>query len=255
MIGKSKIKQIKSLALKKYRQKENMFLVEGDKNVLEVLRSAYKVHQLFATNTFLSENQAYTEKAEQIFSVTEEEIKKISLQKNPQSSLAVCLLPIYNPPPEKLKNLSLYLDGIQDPGNLGTLIRICDWFGINQLFCSPDTADLYNPKVIQASMGSFCRINVSYSPIETVLKVVRMSNLPVYGTFLNGENIYTQRLPESALLIIGNEGNGIRESIEKLIENKITIPRFSLRDNGAESLNVAVATGIICAEFKRQNKH
>ena len=252
MIGKSTIKRIKSLALKKYRQKEKMFLVEGDKNVLEVLHSNYKVEQLFATEDFLSENQSHIKHASEIISATEAEIKKLSLQKNPQRSLAVCNLPANNLTPEKLENLSLYLDGIQDPGNLGTLIRICDWFGINQLFCSPDTADLYNPKVIQASMGSFCRVTISYLSFNVILNVTRELKIPVYGTFLNGKNIYSQKLPSSALLVIGNEGNGIRATVEKEIENKITIPRFTGQNKGAESLNAAVATGIICAEFKRQ---
>lgn len=252
MIGKSTIKRIKSLALKKYRQKEKLFLVEGDKNVLEVLQSNYKVQELFATDAFLSENQPHIKQASQIISATEAEIKKISLQKNPQRSLAVCKLPTNNLPPEKLENLSLYLDGIQDPGNLGTLIRICDWFGIDRLFCSPDTADLYNPKVIQASMGSFCRVNISYLPFNVILNVARESKVPVYGTFLNGKNIYSKKLPSSAVLVIGNEGNGIRPEVEKEIEHKITIPRFTGQNKGAESLNAAVATGIVCAEFKRQ---
>ncbi|HKI87576.1 MAG TPA: RNA methyltransferase [Draconibacterium sp.] len=253
MIGKNTTKRIKSLALKKYRQKEELFLVEGDKNVLEVLHSTYQVEQLLATENFLSKNSNLTKHAKQITEVTVDEIKKVSLLKNPQNSLAICALPVEIPLPEKLeKDLSLYLDGIQDPGNLGTLIRICDWFGISQLFCSPDTANLYNPKVIQSSMGSFCRVQVWYSPFETLLSVTQRQGTPVFGTFLNGKSIYTEKLPSQALLVVGNEGNGIRESVGKKIENKITIPRFTQKYNGAESLNAAVATGIICAEFIRQ---
>lgn len=253
MIGKSTTKRIKSLTLKKNRQKEKLFLVEGDKNVLEVLQSNFRVNQLFATENFLSENTAYTKHAKQITEVESGDIKKVSLLKNPQNSLAICTLPDEKPLPEKLEeNLSLYLDGIQDPGNLGTLIRICDWFGISQLFCSPDTADIYNPKVIQASMGSFCRVNVWYIPFETVAEIARHSNTIILGTFLNGKNIYTENLPPRALLVVGNEGNGIRESVGKTIENKITIPSFARGNTGAESLNAAIATGIICAEFKRQ---
>jgi len=252
MIGKSTIKQLKSLALKKYRQKEKLFLVEGNKNVLEVLRSNYEVTQLFATKAFLSENHILPTQAKQIAEVTEEEIKKASQLKNPQHSLAVCTLPTDEFLPEKTDDLSVYLDDIQDPGNLGTLIRICDWFGISQLFCSPDTADLYNPKVIQASMGSFCRVNVSYIPFETAFTIARNSGATVCGAFLKGKNIYTEELPLKVLLVIGNEGKGISESVEKSIEYKITIPGFSRKNEGAESLNAAVATGIICAEFKRQ---
>ena len=149
MISKSTIKLIKSLAIKKYRIKEKLFLVEGDKNVLEVLRSKYIVKQLFATDTFLSGNRGSVINAELIIELTTEEIKKASLQQNPQNCLAICKLPSTPRLPNKLeRNLSLYLDGIQDPGNLGTIIRICDWFGIDHLFCSPETSDLYNPKVL-----------------------------------------------------------------------------------------------------------
>ena len=253
MIGKSTTKRIKSLALKKYRQKEKLFIVEGDKNVLEVLQSNFEVVKLFATQTFLSEHANHIKHANQSIEAEVDEIRKMSLQKNPQNSIAVCTMPNEEPLPQILDgNLSLYLDGIQDPGNLGTLIRICDWFGINQLFCSPNTADLFNPKVIQASMGSFCRVNVWYSQFELVAKVAQQSNTVILGTFLNGKSIYSEKLPERALLVVGNEGNGITQSVGKTINRKIAIPRFTKENNGAESLNAAVATGIICAEFKRQ---
>jgi TrmH family RNA methyltransferase len=255
MIGKSTTKRIKSLALKKYRQKEKLFIVEGDKNVLEVLQSNFEVKQLFATHDFLTKNSAFTSQAKQITEVAIDELKKLSLLKHPQNSLAVCTLTDKKSLPEKLdKNLSLYLDGIQDPGNLGTLIRICDWFGINQLFCSPDTADIYNPKVIQASMGSFCRVDVWYTPFDELINIAKESNVSVFGSFLNGRNIYNEKLPGQALLVIGNEGNGIRESVVKAIDHKITIPSYAKNGKGAESLNAAVATGIICAEFKRQQQ-
>ena len=254
MISKSTIKLIKSLAIKKYRIKEKLFLVEGDKNVLEVLRSKYIVKQLFATDTFLSGNRGSVINAELIIELTTEEIKKASLQQNPQNCLAICKLPSTPRLPNKLeRNLSLYLDGIQDPGNLGTIIRICDWFGIDHLFCSPETSDLYNPKVLQASMGSFCRVKVWYTAFEPVAGLAKNSNIPVYGTFLKGRNIYTENLTGKAMLVVGNEGNGISATIEKSIKNKITIPNLALSNIGAESLNVSVATGIICAEFKRQS--
>ncbi len=252
MIGKNTIKQIKSLSQKKYRQKEKLFLVEGDKNIQELLHSNYNVVQLYATKSFLEENRIQKNKATLIIETTEEHIRKASLLKNPQRSLALCTIPPSPPLPQKLKGLSLYLDGIQNPGNLGTLIRICDWFGISELFCSTDTADLYNPKVIQSTMGSFCRVNVSYLPFEHILDIAKNSNIPILGTFLNGKNIYTQHLPAEALLIVGNEGSGIRKSVEEQIENKLTIPSFALENHGAESLNAAVATGIICAEFRRK---
>lgn len=254
MISKSTIKLIKSLAIKKYRIKERMFVVEGDKNVLEVLHSRYIVKQLFATKTFFSENWESVKNAKQMVELIHEEIKKASLQKSPQNSLAICTLPSKPKLPGELpENMSLYLDGIQDPGNLGTIIRICDWFGIDHLFCSPDTSDFYNPKVIQASMGSFCRIRVWYTPFEKVAELARVSNIQVYGAYLNGQSIYSAQLPKQALLVVGNEGNGIRSSVERNIGNKIMIPGVASNSNGAESLNVSVATGIICAEFKRQS--
>ena len=254
MISKSTIKLIKSLAIKKYRFKEKLFLVEGDKNVLEVLHSEYIVKQLFATKTFLIENVESVINAKQIVELIPEEIKRASLLQSPQNCLAICNLPSTPELPSELKrNLSLYLDGIQDPGNLGTIIRICDWFGIDHLFCSPDTSDMFNPKVIQASMGSFCRVKVWHTPFEQIAKMADISNVSVYGAFLNGQNIYTENLPNQALLVVGNEGKGIRCPVEKRITKKIMIPNLAPVRNGAESLNVSVATGIICAEFKRQS--
>ena len=150
------------------------------------------------------------------------------------------------------KNISVYLDDIQDPGNLGTIIRICDWFNIEYLFCSPNTVDLWNPKVIQASMGSFCRVQLVETTFEQVAILAQSSQTPVYGAFMNGENIYTEKLPEKAILIMGNEGNGINKKLESKIDIKIKIPEFSDKSISAESLNVSVATAIICSEFKRQ---
>lgn len=254
MIGKNTIKLIHSLSVKKYRVIEKSFLVEGDKNVLEVVQSGYKVKQLFATKKFLSEQDGKFGNIPLVGEVTSEEIKKASLLKNPQNCLAICEIPeIKNLPSGLPDNLSLYLDGIQDPGNLGTIIRICDWFGITHLFCSPDTADFFNPKVIQASMGSFCRINVWYTPFDLVLNLANQTETTILGAFLDGHNIFTETFPVKSLMVLGNEGNGIRKEIEQNIGKRIKIPSFAVNSSGAESLNVAVATGIICAEFRRQN--
>jgi TrmH family RNA methyltransferase len=156
--------------------------------------------------------------------------------------------------PEKIDtDLLVYLDDIQDPGNLGTIIRICDWFEIKYLFCSLKTADLYNPKVIQASMGSFCRVEVCYTHFEPIARLASKSGVPIYGAFLDGKNIYEQKLPQKALLVLGNEGNGISAEIENIIDRKIKIPEFNCNPKSAESLNVSVAAAIICSEFKRQN--
>lgn len=251
MIGKNTIKLIKSLSEKKYRQKEKLFLVEGDKNVKEVLASDFKIEQLFATHSFL-EFATNLEKAKQISEVTREEISKASHLKSPQNALALCFLPEHKSLPEEMDSLSLFLDEIQDPGNLGTIIRICDWFGIKQLFCSPGCADLFNPKVIQATMGSFCRVKTWNSEFLPVSQIARKSGSIITGAFLEGENIFTEKLPEKTLLVMGNEGNGISADTAALIQKKIKIPGFSQEDTKAESLNVAIATAIICSEFRRQ---
>lgn len=252
MISKNTIKLIKSLSIKKYRTKENLFLVEGDKIVVEVLNSEYKIEKLFATKTFISENKNNCKKAASIIEVEQVEIKKASLLQNPQNCLAICSIPEKLLFPKILnENLSIYLDDIQDPGNLGTIIRICDWFNIEYLFCSPNTVDLWNPKVIQASMGSFCRVQFIKTTFEPIANLAQSSQTPVYGAFLEGKNIYTEQLPKKAILIMGNEGNGIVKKLESSIDRKIKIPEFSDKNKSAESLNVSVATAIICSEFKR----
>jgi TrmH family RNA methyltransferase len=252
MVSKSTIKLIKSLAQKKFRTKEKLFLVEGDKNVVETLKSNYSVKKLFATKSFILNHSEVCEKAIEVLEVEHSELNKISLLKTPQNCLAICDLPEHpNFPKETKNNLSIYLDDIQDPGNLGTIIRICDWFNVEYLFCSPNTVDMYNPKVIQASMGSFCRVQTYETPFNEIEKLSKSENIPIYGAFLEGENIYKQALPQKAILVMGNEGNGIQNEIENKISNKIRIPEFSSEGNGAESLNVSVATSIICSEFKR----
>ncbi len=252
MLSKSTIKLIKSLALKKYRKQENLFLVEGDKLVLEVIHSHLKIKELIITPEFENINKTDTKNIEKITRVDFNDLKKCSLLKTPQGSIAVCRIPSQKAMPAELnKSLSLYLDGIQDPGNMGTIIRICDWFGIEHVFCSPDTVDLYNPKVIQASMGSFKRISLWRCEFDTLKLLAEQSGTTIFGAFMDGQNIYTTQLPHNALLVMGNEGNGIRPDVEGLIDKKISIPNFSSNTNKAESLNVSVATAIICSEFKR----
>lgn len=254
MISKSTIKLIKSLAVKKYRTKENLFLVEGDKNVIEVLKSDHSVDKLFASNSFLNSNSEICKKAHFTVEVDNAAIKQASLLKTPQNCLAICTLPKqYNLPKQLGNNLSIFLDDIQDPGNLGTIIRICDWFNIEHLFCSPNTVDMYNPKVIQASMGSFCRVQTRTTTHEFIEEIANVSQAPIYGAFLEGKNIYNEELPQKAILVMGNEGNGIQKEIENKISNKVQIPNFSDKNNAAESLNVSMATAIICSEFKRKN--
>jgi RNA methyltransferase, TrmH family len=253
MIGKNKVKQVKSLAEKKYRLKEQMFLIEGDKIVAEALLSPIRIMELYATAEFLNENRQLIVHAETIIPSEKGEINKMSLQKQPQNSLALCSLPPVLPLPDKLIGFSIFLDGVQDPGNLGTIIRTCDWFGMDYLFCSPDTADVYNPKVIQASMGSFCRVKIIYTEFEPLANFAQKINIPLIGTFTEGENLYNFQLPASGIFILGNEGRGIREHVALRTGIRLTVPSFNPNRMKAESLNVATTAAIICSEVKRRS--
>lgn len=239
-ISANKIKWIRSLQLKKFRDELNMFVVEGDKSVREAL-TLYpsQIELVVHTERITDLNVHNTEK----ITCSESEFKRISSLQNPQGCLAVLRKP-KNEIGNIRNQLTLVLDGIQDPGNMGTVLRTADWFGIHQIICSEDTVDCYNPKVVQASMGAVLRINVSYTDLEKWLPNVSIS---IYGTLLKGKNIYHESLPKEALIIMGNEGNGIRPKIQKYITHALTIPSFG----GSESLNVAVATGIVVSEFKR----
>ena len=253
MIGKNTIKRLNSLSLKKYRNKEKLFLVEGDKRVSEILQSSYSVSQLFCTTAFEAQLPKGPGALPKTTWVSPEELKKISRLKTPQNSLALCHIPEQQAMPHALHApLSLYLDGIQDPGNLGTIIRLCDWFGIRQLFCSPDTVDAYNPKVIQASMGSFMRVSMHPCSPEELAETAKNAGAVIYGAFMEGENVYQSTLAEKAILVMGNEGNGIGAEAQQIIDQRISIPRFSETTTRAESLNVSVATAILCSEFKRR---
>lgn len=211
-----------------------MFLVEGNKIIKELPNSNYEIENLYSV-----EPENITFKTQEIEKILPTDLKKISFLQHPKDSVAVCKIP----DGKILKNIDvqLILDGIQDPGNLGTIIRLADWFGIEQIICSNDTVDLYNPKVIQATMGSFLRVNVFYTELEEYFKDY---NHPILGTDMNGENIYETEFPEKFSLVFGNEGNGIRPSTEDLITKMITIPRFG-KSQSTESLNVSMSAGII----------
>ncbi|MBN2818627.1 MAG: RNA methyltransferase [Bacteroidales bacterium] len=253
MISKSKVKQLTSLAIKKYRNKEGLFLVEGDKMVLELSKSPISITELFVTVEFEKSCKEHNLHAETVTIINKEELKKISQLKTPQNSLAVCSIPKPKVLPLALEeDLTIYLDGIQDPGNLGTILRICDWFGIRNIFCSEETVDPFNPKVIQASMGSFARVAVTECDFISLKTIARRSDAIIYGTFMEGANVFTQNLSNKSVLVMGNEGNGISEEIAHFVDQKISIPNFSSNIQKAESLNVSVATAILCAEFKRR---
>ncbi len=238
MISKSQIKLIRSLQQKKYRSKLKLFVAEGPKVINEFLTAKFKLHSLYTTveNLFIDVNSEI---------ISDEEISKISFLKNANNSVAVFTIPEQ----KKLKKegLTLLLDSIRDPGNLGTIIRLSDWFNITNIVCSSDSVDCFNPKVIQATMGSISRVSISYCDLAEYLS---LNDHPVYAGTMDGKNIYKEKLPENAIVVVGNEANGISDAILKLTNHKIGIPRFG-NNHQTESLNVAAATAILFSEFKR----
>lgn len=239
MISKRQIKIITSLHQKKYRKSTGLFVAEGKKVIQEFLNSSFELDALFTTDVNLFASDV------KVDLISDVELKKISFLKNPNKALA--LFKIKESALVAQEGLIVALDAIRDPGNLGTIIRLCDWFGVKQLVCSETTVDCYNPKVIQATMGSLTRVNVVYTDLK---KYVSETKLPVFGAFMDGNNVYTTTLPKDGILVMGNEANGVSEEISTLITEKIAIPRFGDMQQ-TESLNVAMATGILLNEFKR----
>jgi TrmH family RNA methyltransferase len=239
-ISKNQLKLITSLSQKKYRQKHHLFIAEGVKVIHELLNSTFKIEMLFCTDAFET-----TISNDKIVRVSENELKKISTLKSPNKALGIFKIP--EEKPIQSSGLIVALDAINDPGNLGTIIRLCDWFGISQLICSKDTVDCYNQKVVQASMGSLTRITIHYTHLQNYLTE---SKLPSFIADMNGNNVYKTRLPKEGILIMGNEANGVSEDIKNLILHKIAIPRYG-ETQETESLNVATATAILLSEFKR----
>ena len=250
MISKNKIKYIKSLEKKKIRQELQLFIAEGNK-LVESLFPYFECELLLAKPSWMATQGDLPTK--ELIVAEEGDIEKASLLKNPQDVIAV-----FNQSKNELdrscfkKELTLVLDGIQDPGNLGTIIRVANWFGIRNIICSPDTADVYNPKVIQATMGAIAYVNVFYYPVFELMKEVIDENIPLYGTFLDGDNIYEKNLEAYGCIVMGNEGNGISSALEEYINHRLLIPNYPPDTVSTESLNVAAATAVICAEFRRQ---
>ncbi|NNL16267.1 MAG: RNA methyltransferase [Flavobacteriaceae bacterium] len=241
MLSKSQIKLITSLDKKKYRNKHQLFVVEGIKSIEEFLYSDYELYLLFSVGDIYKNKDVIST------FITEAELKKISFLSSPNSALAVFKIPESKPIGND--RLIVALDGISDPGNLGTIIRLCDWFGIKDLICSSNTVDCFNPKVVQSSMGSLTRVNITYLDLEDHL-INRQDEL-IYGAFMNGESIYSSSVENKGILVFGNESNGIREEIEELVTSRISIPQFG-QDRKTESLNVAMATAIMLSEFTRR---
>ena len=248
-ISKNKIKFIRSLEQKKVRREERVFMAEGPKLTADLL-GHFRCRYLAATDDWLASHN--TIEADEIDTATIDEIARASLLKTPQDVIA-----IFNQRKEKTditvieKQLCLALDDVQDPGNLGTIIRIADWFGIEHIFCSTNTVDVYSPKVVQATMGALSRVHLHYVSLTELIGKLN-KNVPIYGTLLDGTNIYTQELSTTGLIVMGNEGNGITAEVRQLINRKLYIPNYPEGRDTSESLNVAIATAVTCAEFRRR---
>lgn len=240
MLSKSQIKLITSLKQKKYRLQHKLFVAEGKKTILELLQSNLQLNQLYTTTL------EFDVLDDLVTQISSNELKKISFLKTPNTALAVFEIP--EETSIDFSKLVIALDDVRDPGNLGTIIRLCDWFGVKDLLCSLETVDCYNPKVIQATMGSITRVNVSYVDLNQILQTQEVT---ILGAFMDGENVYETQLPNSGILVLGNEAKGISDDIEKLVTKRISIPRFG-ELQATESLNVANALAILLSEFKRR---
>lgn len=249
MISRNLAKYIHSLELKKNRKKEKAFVAEGGK-IVEELLPHFQPLVILGLSSWMDAQAWDSISPCERYTVTHEELERVSFLQHPQQVIAVFALPDA-PASFEIANNQLYLalDGVQDPGNMGTIIRIADWYGIKTIICSETTADAYNPKVVQASMGSIARVRMIYTPLQPLLSSLPQ-HYPVYGTLLHGENIYTTQLTKHGIIVMGNEGNGIGKETQQHITRSLTIPRFNA-DEGPESLNVAIATAIVCSEFRR----
>ena len=241
MITRAEILDIKALATKQGREDLGAFIAEGEKLVGEIRNSPLRIRRILQTKPIFADGELISEK----------EMERISQLKSANSVLAVVELPKHKLAlADPAKNLVLCLDRIQNPGNLGTIIRLADWFGISDIVCSEDTADCFNPKVIQATMGAILRVRVHYVNLSEWLSSHKEAT--VYGTFLEGENIYSAQLEKSGVIVMGNEGQGISDEVAKCVSHKLLIPPYPADRCGSESLNVAVATAVICSEFRRR---
>ena len=242
---KAEIQLVRSLADKRGRMEQGLFVAEGEKLISEIRSSHLKIRKIYSLEGIFE--------GEDVEIVTRKDMDRLSLLKSASACLAVVEIPRH-----KLKigeithDLSLVLDDVQNPGNLGTIIRLADWFGIRNIICSPSTADCFNPKVVQATMGAILRVKVHYVDLQPFLQEAQAHHLPIYGTFLEGENIYKAELSKNGLIVMGNEGRGITKQTAQSITRKILIPSYPADRPTSESLNVAMATGIVCSEFRRR---
>ena len=248
-LSHNKIKYIKSLKEKKFRSQYKCFVAEGEKLIFDLMETC-KCQMFAALPEIIKSRNDIT--AEEIIIASEAELKRATSLKSAPTAIAV----FYQPELEIKelhfnKSLGIILDGVQDPGNVGTIVRIADWFGINNIFCSFDCADVFNPKTVQATMGSIARVKVTYTDIISLIK--KNNDIPIYGTFLEGKNIYNETLSNHGLIVMGSEGKGISDEVKDLVTDRLFIPNFPIGSNSSESLNVAVATAITCSEFRRRH--
>lgn len=254
MLSKNKIKLIKSLDSKKERIAHRLFVAEGEKITEELIDNKSDIIYLAGTEKWYLKNKEKKIADFENDVVSDEELKKASFLKTPQNVLCLVKIPVLDLNLEYLQNdLSLILDNVQDPGNLGTIVRIADWFGIGSIICSPTTADVYNPKVVQATMGAISRVKVYYENLDNILLQLKQLNSPIYGTTLEGENIYTSTLTPHGFIVMGNESNGLRPETLSFLNKQLFIPFFPENQKRSESLNVAIATSIVCSEFRRRS--
>ena len=253
MLTNNKIKLIKSLDRKKSRTESGCFVVEGEKMVRELLQSRFETIEVFAVQSYIDELPAALKRNAEFTAVGERDLERISFLKTPNKAVALAKLPdneqLVTP---DLNGLNIALDNIQDPGNLGTIVRTAAWFGIKNVFCSSDTVDVYNPKVVQSTMGAIFKVNVVYCDLTELAATARKANVQLLGTRLDGENLYATNLPKNAIVVMGNESKGLSAEISALMDSNLKIPSYAPPTADMESLNVSVATAIVCAEFRRR---
>jgi len=244
MLSKAQIKLIRSLQNKKFRKETGLFVAEGKKLVEDIAGSSIKIEHTYATSRYTGTLQHTL--------ITEDELSQISTLTTPQAILALCRIPESEGALPVLTNdFAIALDDMRDPGNLGTIIRIADWFGINHIFCSDESVEVFNPKTVQATMGSIARVMVHYVHLSDVLAKYKHEGIPVYGAMLHAKNVYEETLTQNGILVIGNEANGISENVARCVTHSISIPSYA-KNSGPESLNAAVASAVLCAEIKRR---
>ena len=259
MISSARSKLLRSLQHKKFRDQHLLFLVEGEKMVRELTDNApdqrFRVREIFATPEWIDRNAKQLQLTDiEVVEATEAEIKQVSTLVNPQPVLALVSRPEYSLEMEELLPTPvLAFESIRDPGNLGTIIRTADWYGLDHIVCSPDSTDVFNPKVVQSTMGAIARVQVHYLDLSAMLESPAMKEKAVYGTFLEGENIYETELEAAPLILFGNESHGLSDRLDKHIQHRISIPSFSKRGKGSESLNVASSVAVLCSEMKRRS--